>query len=93
MDVSEFDVQIVDASSNTVLATPDSVGVDSTRLNGTGSPPYYGTSVATWCRSASLPQGVLEHTVYVRVGPRRYGSTPYGLTALLIRSRMSRSLL
>jgi len=93
MDVTEFVVQIVDASSNSVLATIDSVGVDTTNANDTSNPPYYGTSVATWCRSASLPQGVLGQTVYVRVVPKRYGSTPYGLTASRIGSRMSRSLL
>jgi hypothetical protein len=93
MDVTEFVVQIVDDSSNSVLATVDSVGLDSTAANGTGNPPYYGTNVATWSRSASLPQDVHGHTVYVRVVPKRYGSTPYGLTASRIGSRMSRSLL
>lgn len=80
VDRTEFVVQLLDATSNTVLATLDSIGV-----NPTGTVPpvvdtRYGTHIERVKHSAVIPASYTGKVVYVRISPRRYGPTPYGLT-------------
>jgi hypothetical protein len=79
VDRTEFVVQLVDAGSNTVLATLDSVGVNPTAT----APPFvdtrYGNNIEKVTRSYKIPAIYSGKVVYVRISPRRYGPTPYGL--------------
>jgi hypothetical protein len=79
VDRTEFVVQLVDSYSGIVLATLDSVGV-----NPTGAVPpvvdtRYGVEPERARRSATIPAAFTGKTAYVRVSPRRFGPTPYGL--------------
>lgn len=79
VDRTEFVVQLVDANTGVVLATLDSVGV-----NPTGTVPpivdtRYGVHPERARRSVVIPATHTGKTVYVRVSPRRFGPTPYGL--------------
>lgn len=79
VDRTEFVVQLVDANSGVVLATLDSVGVHPT---GTVPPVVdtrYGVHPERARRSAVIPATHAGKTAYVRVSPRRFGPTPYGL--------------
>ncbi len=79
IDRTEFVVQLVDAHSGLVLATLDSVGVHPTGA----APPFidtrYGVHVERTKRSAAIPAIHTGRTAYIRVSPRRYGPTSFGL--------------
>lgn len=92
-DRSEYVVQIVRASDNVVLATIDSVGIDSTTTYSTQMTPLYGTAVAQWCRQVSVPNGTSGVPIYFRIEPRQYGTSVYGMTAGRSALRCSRSLM
>lgn len=78
-DWTEFVIQLVDAESDVVLAVLDSVGVRPTAPDGPRVDTRYGNHPEQVKRSAPVPAGYTGKQVYVRVSPRRYGPTPYGL--------------
>jgi hypothetical protein len=92
-DRSEFVVQLCRQSDNAVLATLDSVGIDSSSALSTNAAIPYGTQVGQWSRKSTIPSGLTNMQVYVRVMPRVIGTGPYGMTAFRNQSRMSRRLL
>lgn len=79
VDRTEFVVQLVDAATNSVLAVLDSVGVSPTTPSGSPVDTRYGEHVEQVKRSATIPASYAGKQVYVRVSPRRYGPTAYGL--------------
>lgn len=85
LDRTEFVVELVRADSDKRLAVLDSIGV---------APPQEGILVDT--RYGMNPQSVLKQyrvplgfdgiKAYLRVSPRRYGSTPYGMILCKIKN-------
>lgn len=85
LDRTEFVVELVRADSYTRLVVLDSIGV---------APPQAGIFVDT--RYGTTPQSVLKQyripldfdgvKAYLRVSPRRYGPTPYGMTLCKIKN-------
>lgn len=86
VDRTEFVVQLVDAQSGTVIATLDSVGVQPTGAGTSTVDTRYGTNVERVKRSFAIPASYTGTKVYVRISPRRYGPTPFGLTISRYRS-------
>lgn len=80
VDQTEFVIQLVEAGSNMVLATLDSVGVRPTGAVPPVVDTRYGTNVERVKHSAVIPASYTGKQVYVRISPRRYGPTPYGLS-------------
>ncbi len=79
LDQTEFIMELVLSSTNTVIATIDSVG---TMPNTTSNVvPYYGTEPNKLVpyRSVFVGVGNIGKKAYIRISPRRYGATPLGL--------------
>lgn len=76
-DRSEFVIQLVRAEDDSVLLTLDSIGVEPNPDHPV--PRRYGTAPDTRTRDVALPEAVWNLTAYLRVSPRRYGDTPYGM--------------
>ncbi len=77
LDRTEFVIQLVRSSDDAVLFTIDSVGID-VNPNSIVAPAY-GTQPFTMNRTVTLPNAYAGEEVYIRVSPRRWGSTPYGI--------------
>lgn len=92
-DGSEFLAQIVRASDGVVLAVIDSVGIGATGSYSVAMPVVYGTSANDWCRTASVVPAMRGIDVYLRILPKRSGSSPYGMSATRSASHLSRRAL
>jgi hypothetical protein len=91
LDQTEFVVEIIRESDNTIIGTIDSVGVlpnPATKLA-----LRYGTEPDSINHHCLLPSGYGGTKVYLRVSPRRNGPTPYGLVMRKITSWVSLSTL
>jgi hypothetical protein len=77
LDTSEWVIQLVDANTNEVLWTIDSVGI----ATNYDSPiaRYYGTNPIRMNQIRDLPNEFAGDTVYIRISTRRYGPTPFGM--------------
>jgi hypothetical protein len=76
LDRSEWVIQVVRASDNTVLFNIDSVGV-----NPNPESIYaqrYGQYPTQMSHTRNLPSGYAGQEVYIRISPRRWGPTPAG---------------
>lgn len=76
---TEFVLQLVRTSDDVVLAVIDSVGV--TANSTTAVVPYYGTNPndLSPTKTISISPSDVGKNVYIRISPRRYGSTPLGM--------------
>lgn len=92
-DGSEFLVQVIRASDGVVLAVIDSVGIGATGNYSTATPAAYGTSANDWCRTAGVTPVMRGTDVYLRVLPKRSGSSPYGMSATRSAAQLSRRAL
>jgi len=92
-DGSEFLLQVVRAVDGIVLAVIDSVGISATGSYSTATPAVYGTSVNDWCRAVNVTPVMRGANVYLRILPRRSGSSPYGMSATRSVSHLSRRAL
>lgn len=77
-DRTEFVLELVRESDGTVLLTLDSIGV--LPNPNAPKPVRYGTEPDRRVRTVALPQSLWGERAYVRISPRRWGPTPYGMT-------------
>lgn len=82
LDKTEWVVQLVRKSDNYVICNLDSVGV--------APNPYsrlaqrYGTGPDTMNIIRNIPNGYENTIAYIRISPRRWGPTPYGISMRVI---------
>lgn len=88
-DRTEWVVQIVRADNDKVVGTLDSVGVLPNPA--TMTVQRYGTIPDRTNHVRPVPSALAGTTVYLRVSPRRYGPTPFGLALNKITSWLSLS--
>ncbi|GAB1431222.1 hypothetical protein MASR2M18_20570 [Ignavibacteria bacterium] len=79
-DRTEFAVQLLRASDDSILAVFDSVGI-------APNPDciyakFYGVDPDNVLRKRAIPAGFQGELAYLRISPRRYGTTNYGITLL-----------
>ncbi len=79
-DRTEFVVQLLRASDDAVLATYDSLGI-APNPNCIYA-DVYGSSAGFTKHSFAIPVGYQSEPAYLRISPRRYGPTPYGIILL-----------
>lgn len=79
LDRSEFVVELVRASDSTRLAVLDSVGVHPPEANAPPTDTRYGTNPQQVVKHYAIPQALDGVEAYIRISPRRYGPTPYGM--------------
>jgi hypothetical protein len=77
IDQTEFVIQLVKSSDNSVVAVLDSVG--STPTNSMNNDTRYGTGFNTAVVTRALPTTYANTDVYLQISPRRFGPTPYGI--------------
>ena len=87
LDQTEFVTQLVKASNGVVIGALDSVGVDQNPNSILAQ--RYGTEPDVMNIERNIPQGYGGEEVFIRVSPRRYGPTPYGMTLAIIPSMHS----
>lgn len=89
LDTSEWVIQLMDAATNQVLWTIDSVGIGTNYDSPVAK--LYGTNPKKMNHSRDLPNEFAGDTVYIRVSARRYGPTPYGMWLYATPSKFSLS--
>ncbi|MFW6222400.1 MAG: hypothetical protein ACOC3T_02185 [Bacteroidota bacterium] len=77
LDRTEWVLQMVDAQTDSVLAVLDSVGVAPNPNSALAQ--RYGTDPDYANHEADLPEQYENRRIYLRISPRRYGPTPYGM--------------
>jgi hypothetical protein len=85
LDRSEFVVELVRTDNNTRLAVLDSVGVVPPRI-GVLADTRYGTNPQSVLKRYTIPVAWNGIEAYLRVSPRRYGPTPYGMVLCTIKN-------
>lgn len=90
-DRTEYVLQLVRSSNDSVLATIDSVGLDST-MSISDTLKAFGTSVGAWCRSYNVNTSDKGFSVYLQLVPKRWGATPDGLTLISTQRPFSESV-
>ncbi len=90
-DLSEFVVEVVDANDENKHIAIDSVGVD--RNPNSVLAQRYGTVPDKINHIRNLPNSFAGRDVYLRIKPKRIGTTPYGMMMKVIPSWISRSTL
>lgn len=77
LDKSEFVLQLVRASDDSVITVLDSVGVNAQPSQVSNT--FYGNPLLPGLRKRNIPSGYAGQEAYIRISPRRYGPTPYGM--------------
>lgn len=79
LEQTEFVLELVRESDDAVLTVIDSVGVTANPTSAIA--PYYGTDPndLSLTRTISVSSSEVGKSVYIRLSPRRYGSTPLGM--------------
>ena len=85
LDRTEFVVELVSADSNTRMAVLDSVGAAPPQI-GVLADTRYGTNPQKVMKQYTIPSGFHGKQAYLRVSPRRYGPTPYGMVMCKIKN-------
>lgn len=89
LDDSEWVLQLVKASDNSVLSVLDSVGIN--RNPSTVLAQRYGFNNTKMNHTIDLPNDYADTNVYLRVSARRVGPTPYGMVLSIYRVPISLS--
>lgn len=79
LDQTEFVTELVRVSDNTRIAVLDSVGVMPPAATGTPVDTRYGSNPQNVHKSYIIPTSLDNIQAYVRISPRRYGTTPLGI--------------
>jgi|GEM_PF-7073795 len=88
-DSCDFTVQLVRASDDAVLKSWDSVGIAKSTTFDSTPPSYYWMTQTTTNPTYFIPYNVRVCSAYVRIVPRRFGPTPFGLAAHGFRQKYS----
>lgn len=79
VDITEFAIELVDAYTHHVLTTIDVVGVRPPTSVLPAVDTRYGGEYTKTVHSYAIPTVYAGKRAYIRISPRRYGPSPYGM--------------